>query len=68
MNRKRLRSATEAEEPKADLSWVVSAVSRETSSPVWAESKNAGSSLVRWVKTASRRSATMRSPSVMTRK
>ncbi len=31
--RKRLRSSTEAEAPKVDFSWVVSAVSREISSP-----------------------------------
>ena len=31
---KKLRSAIEADEPKAALIWVVSAVRRETSSPV----------------------------------
>ena len=62
-----LRSAIEAVEPKVDLIWVVSAVSRETRSPARLESKKAGSSFVRCAKTSERRSATMRSPTVITR-
>jgi len=38
-NRTRLRKATETEAPTAALIWVVSAVSREISSPVLAASK-----------------------------
>jgi len=38
-NRTKLRSATEIDEPTADLICVVSAVSREISSPLRAESK-----------------------------
>ena len=38
MNMKKLRSAVEAEEPKADFICVVSAVRRDTSSPDWAVS------------------------------
>jgi hypothetical protein len=34
MNNTMLRSATDTDEPTADLIWVVSAVSRESSSPV----------------------------------
>jgi hypothetical protein len=62
-----LRSATEIDEPTADLIWVVSAVSREVSSPVRAVSKNGAESPMRWLNTAERRSATTRSPSVVTR-
>ncbi|MHC2268497.1 hypothetical protein ACVILJ_003880 [Bradyrhizobium diazoefficiens] len=40
----RLRSAIDTEAPTADLSWVVSAVSREINSPLRAESKKAGDS------------------------
>ena len=47
--------------------WVVSAVSRDTSSPLLAESKNSGESNVRWENTSRRSSATIRSPSVVTR-
>ena len=47
-NRKALRSAIEMLAPKADLTCVVSAVSRETISPLWSASKKAGSSRVRW--------------------
>ncbi len=39
MNMKKLRSAIDADEPKVALSWVVSAVRRETSSPVFSTSK-----------------------------
>ena len=53
--------------PTADLIWVVSAVRRDTSSPLWAVSKNDGDRDVRWLNTSRRRSATMRSPSVITR-
>ena len=66
-NRKRLRSATDAEEPNVALSWVVSAERREAISPVFSASKKPGSSRVRWVKRSARRSATTRSPSVITR-
>jgi hypothetical protein len=66
-NSTRLRSATETEDPTAALIWVVSAVSRETISPVLASSKKAEESAVRCPKTSPRRSATMRSPSVVTR-
>ncbi len=38
-NRTRLRKAIESEAPTADLIWVVSAVSREISSPLLAWSK-----------------------------
>ena len=57
-----LRSAIEAVDEKADLIWVVSAVSRETTSPVRWASKKAGLSFRRWLNTASRMSATTRSP------
>ena len=40
-NMKRLRSAIDADEPKVALSWVVSAVRRDTSSPVFSPSKKA---------------------------
>ncbi len=62
-----LRSATEADAPTADLIWPLSAVSRETSSPLRAESKNEGDSETRCANTSRRRSATMRSPMVITR-
>ncbi len=39
-----LRSAVDTDAPTADLIWVVSAVRREISSPLRAESKNAGDS------------------------
>ena len=67
MNSIRLRSAIETEAPTADLIWVVSAVSREISSPLRAESKKAGDSDIRCANTSRRRSATMRSPMVITR-
>ena len=67
MNSIRLRSAIETEAPTADLIWVVSAVSREISSPERAESKKTGDSESRCANTSRRRSATMRSPMVMTR-
>ena len=41
-NSTRLRSAIDTEAPTADLIWVVSAVSRDISSPVLAVSKKAG--------------------------
>src|SRR3712207_8734513 len=46
-NRKTLRSAIEMLTPKAALTWVVSAVRRETISPLRVWSKKAGSSEVR---------------------
>src|SRR5712691_10970903 len=49
-NSTKLRSATEAEEPKAALIWVVSAVSRETISPTRSRSKKAGDSAITWAK------------------
>jgi len=67
MNSIRLRSAIETEAPTADLIWVVSAVSREISSPLRAESKNAGDSEIKCANTSRRRSATIRSPIVITR-
>ena len=67
MNSIMLRSAIETEAPTADLIWVVSAVSRDTSSPLRAESKKAGDSEIRCANTSRLRSATMRSPIVMTR-
>ena len=67
MNSIRLRSAIDTEAPTADLIWVVSAVSREISSPERAESKKAGDSDIRCANTSRRRSATMRSPIVITR-
>ena len=42
-----LRSATDIEEPTADLICVVSAVSRDVISPVCVRSKNAGDSVSR---------------------
>ena len=63
-----LRSASEADAPTADLICTVSAVSRETISPVWLTSKKFGDSEVICEKTSRRRSATIRSPSVMTKK
>ena len=41
-----LRKATETEEPTAALIWVVSAVSRDTSSPLLASSKKEAESEV----------------------
>ena len=67
MKRTKLRSATEALAPKADLIWVVSAVRRETISPDFTVSKKPASSRVRWAKTAVRTSAMTRSPRVITR-
>ncbi len=66
-NSTRLRSAMETEVPTADLTCVVSAVSREITSPVRASSKKAGESEVRCANTSPRKSATMRSPIVVTR-
>ena len=67
MNSTQLRSATETEDPTLALICVVSAVSREIISPVLASSKKAADSEVRCANTSPRRSATMRSPSVVTR-
>ncbi len=67
MNIIMLRSAIETEAPTADLSWVVSAVSREINSPEREESKKAGDSDIRCANTSRLRSATMRSPMVITR-
>jgi len=66
-NSTQLRKATETEEPTAALICVVSAVSREINSPLRAESKNAGDNEIRCANTSRRRSATMRSPMVITR-
>ena len=66
-NSTKLRSATDTAEPTAALIWVVSAVSRDTISPVFTISKKAAERLVMWANTAARRSATTRSPSVVTR-
>jgi len=63
----KLRNAIETEAPTADLICVVSAVSRETISPVRAVSKNDADNCVRCAKTSDRRSATIRSPNVVTR-
>ena len=46
-NSTRLRSAIDTDAPTADLICVVSAVRRDTSSPLWAVSKNDGDSEVR---------------------
>ncbi len=62
-----LRSAIDTDAPTADLICVVSAVSREISSPLRAESKKAGDSDIRCANTSRRKSATMRSPMVITR-
>ena len=67
MNSMILRSAIETDAPTADLICVVSAVSRDTSSPLRAESKKAGDSEIRCANTSRLRSATMRSPIVITR-
>ena len=66
-NSTKLRSAIEMDVPAAALIWVVSAVRREMSSPVLASSKKALDSEVRCANTSPRRSATTRSPSVVTR-
>ncbi len=62
-----LRKAIDIEAPTADLICVVSAVSRDTSSPDLAVSKKSAESCVMCPNTALRRSATTRSPSVVTR-
>ena len=67
MNSIKLRSAIDTDAPTAALICVVSAVSRDTSSPERAESKKAGDSEIRCANTSRLRSATMRSPIVMTR-
>ena len=66
-NSMKLRSAIDTEAPTADLIWVVSAVSREISSPLREELKKAGDSDIRCANTSRLRSATMRSPMVITR-
>jgi hypothetical protein len=66
-NSTRLRSAIDADAPKADLICVVSAVSRDAISPTRCVSKKPGDKRNRCENTASRRSATTRSPSVVTR-
>ena len=66
-NSTKLRSAIEMDVPAAALICVVSAVRRETTSPVLASSKKALDSEVTCAKTSPRRSATTRSPSVVTR-
>ena len=66
-NRNRWRNATDAEGPNVDLSCVVSAERREAMSPVFSASKKLASSRVKWVKRSERRSATTRSPNVITR-
>ncbi len=65
-NRNRLRSRIEIETPNTALTWVASAVSRETISPDCDLSKKVGSRLVSRANTAERRSATTRSPRVTT--
>ena len=67
MNSTRFRSAIDTEAPTAALICVVSAVSRDSSSPPCDLSKKPGDSTVRWRNIRSRKSATMRSPSVVTR-
>ena len=59
--------AIDIEAPTAALICVVSAVSRDTSSPDLAVSKKSIDSRIRRANTARRRSATTRSPSVVTR-
>ncbi len=66
-NSTRLRSATDIDVPTAILICVVSAVRRDTSSPLRELSKKAADSPVRWSNTLARRSATTRSPMVVTR-
>jgi hypothetical protein len=66
-NRTKLRSAIETDVPAAALIWVVSAVRREITSPVLASSKKALDSDVTCANTSPRKSATNRSPSVVTR-
>jgi hypothetical protein len=66
-NMKKLRSAIEAEAPKADFNCVASPERRETISPVFSESKKEASSEVTWANTSPRNLATTSSPSVMTK-
>ena len=66
-NRNRLRRASAAVVLKAAFICVVSAVSRDINSPMRAVSKKAASRRQRCAKTAERRSATSRSPSVVTK-
>jgi hypothetical protein len=66
-NSMKLRKAVEMETTTAALICVVSAVNRDTNSPLLAESKKFGDREVRCENTSRRRSATIRSPSVVTR-
>ena len=66
-NIKILRRATEAVAPMTVCIKVVSAVSRERTSPVRMVSKNAGLKPMIWLYTAVRISAMMRSPNQVTR-
>ena len=61
------RSVIDRLTPAIDCTSVVSAVSRDSTSPVRVTSKNAGSIRITLRYTASRRSATTRSPSQVTR-
>ncbi len=63
----RLRSAIETEAPTVALICVVSAVSRDITSPVLAVSKNAADRLATCANRSERRSATTRSPMMVTR-
>ncbi|MEJ1967347.1 MAG: hypothetical protein WDN03_01730 [Rhizomicrobium sp.] len=62
-----LRAATEAEEPTTVWISVVSAVSRDSTSPVRVTSKKDGVRPMTWANTALRRSAITRSPSQVTK-
>jgi len=62
-----LRSANEAEEPITVCTSVVSALMRESSSPVRTRSKNSVDSDSTWLNTLLRTSATTRSPIQVTR-
>ena len=64
---RRLRSAKEAEEPITVCTSVVSAVSRDNTSPVRTVSKKLGESDSTWLNTAERTSAVTRSPIQVTR-
>ncbi len=63
----RLRSANEADDPTTVCTSVVSAVSRESNSPVRTRSKNSLDSDSTWLNTRLRTSATTRSPIQVTR-
>ena len=66
-NSTRLRNAIDTDAPTVALICVVSAVSRDIISPVFAVSKNAADNAVRCSNTRARRSATTRSPRMVTR-